>query len=91
MRVPDSCRLGEVGDGWKVTLTTLGFERGADGPPMRVGGGYDELLALAVHRQPTITLYLGGDTKTRPSALLLRDDNGNNGVIPQMRADWVSQ
>ena len=47
VRVPDSCRLGAVGDGWKVTLTTLGFERGGDGPPMRVGGGYDELLALA--------------------------------------------
>jgi alkylation response protein AidB-like acyl-CoA dehydrogenase len=47
VRVPDSCRLGDVGDGWKVTLTTLGFERGGDGPPMRVGGGYDELLALA--------------------------------------------
>ena len=47
VRVPDSCRLGEVGEGWKVTLTTLGFERGADGPPMRVGGGYTELLALA--------------------------------------------
>jgi alkylation response protein AidB-like acyl-CoA dehydrogenase len=47
VRVPDSCRLGDVGDGWKVTLTTLGFERGGDGPPMRVGGGFDELLALA--------------------------------------------
>ena len=47
VRVPDTLRLGEVGEGWKVTLTTLGFERGADGPPMRVGGGFDELLALA--------------------------------------------
>jgi alkylation response protein AidB-like acyl-CoA dehydrogenase len=47
VRVSDSCRLGDVGDGWKVTLTTLGFERGGDGPPMRVGGGFDELLALA--------------------------------------------
>lgn len=49
------------------------------------------LDALAVIRQPTVTIDLGTDTKTRPSAILLRDDNDNYGVIPQMRADWVSQ
>lgn len=27
VRVPDDMRLGDVGDGWKVALTTLGFER----------------------------------------------------------------
>jgi alkylation response protein AidB-like acyl-CoA dehydrogenase len=47
VRVPDTMRLGDVGEGWRVTLTTLGFERGGDGPPMRVGGGFQELLALA--------------------------------------------
>ena len=27
VRVPDRLRLGPVGDGWQVALTTLGFER----------------------------------------------------------------
>lgn len=48
------------------------------------------LDALGVHRQPALTLYLGDDARNRPTALLLRDDHGNSGVIPQMRADWVS-
>lgn len=48
LRIPDSQRLGEVGDGWKVALTTLMHERlavgggaGARGPDAR------ELLELA--------------------------------------------
>ncbi len=32
--IPDSLRLGEVGQGWAVAMTTLGFERGSTG-----GGG----------------------------------------------------
>lgn len=48
LRIPDSQRLGAVGDGWKVALTTLMHER------LAVGGGaggsgpdYKELLELA--------------------------------------------
>jgi alkylation response protein AidB-like acyl-CoA dehydrogenase len=48
VRLPDSMRLGPEGAGWKVTLATLGFERGGgSGAPRRIGGGYAELLALA--------------------------------------------
>jgi alkylation response protein AidB-like acyl-CoA dehydrogenase len=45
VRIPDSQRLGEVGDGWKVSLTTLMNERLAVGD----AGGSDvpQLLALA--------------------------------------------
>jgi len=47
VRVPDSQRLGEVGQGWAVALTTLMHERLAVGGGL--GGGLDvkELLVLA--------------------------------------------
>ena len=47
---------------------------------------------IAGHRAATLTFRLGPDTRTRPSAVLLRDDDtGRVGVIGQMRADWVGQ
>jgi acyl-CoA dehydrogenase len=46
VRVPDSQRLGKVGEGWKAALTTLMNERLAVGTP--AGGlDVDELLELA--------------------------------------------
>jgi alkylation response protein AidB-like acyl-CoA dehydrogenase len=50
VRVADSMRLGDIGDGWKVALTTLGFERdhsdsGASG--RRVGGSWRQALGTA--------------------------------------------
>jgi alkylation response protein AidB-like acyl-CoA dehydrogenase len=50
VRVPDSTRLGPVGEGWKVALTTLGFERDhsdSGGGGRRVGGSWPQLLATA--------------------------------------------
>ncbi|HMD91525.1 MAG TPA: acyl-CoA dehydrogenase family protein [Trebonia sp.] len=46
VRVPDDLRLGAVGSGWKVALTTLGFERGGSGG-RGVGGSWERLLGLA--------------------------------------------
>ncbi len=46
VRLPDSLRLGPVGEGWKVALTTLGFERGGTGG-RGVGGSWERLLGLA--------------------------------------------
>ena len=53
-RIPDSLRLGGVGDGWKVSLTTLGFERDHSDPAGeagsdRPGGRWSQLLDTARH------------------------------------------
>ena len=37
VRVPDSLRLGDVGDGWNVALTTLAFERATSGSARGLG------------------------------------------------------
>ena len=49
VRVPDSMRLGDVGEGWRVALTTLGFERdrSTEAQTGRVGGSWAQLLATA--------------------------------------------
>ncbi|MCW2791780.1 MAG: acyl-CoA dehydrogenase domain protein [Nocardioides sp.] len=47
VRLPDSYRIGAPGDGWKVALTTLGFERQASSNNAHVGGSWRQLLAAA--------------------------------------------
>jgi len=47
VRVKDTHRLGEVGDGWKVALTTLMHERLAVGGKPRHAPGYQTLMSVA--------------------------------------------
>ncbi|TQC43992.1 acyl-CoA dehydrogenase [Rhodococcus sp. WS4] len=47
VRVPDRLRLGEVGAGWNVALTTLAFERGGSSNTAGVGGQFSQLVASA--------------------------------------------
>ena len=48
VRIPDAQRLGEVGDGWKVALTTLMNERLAIGGS--IATGFPEIQALVSER-----------------------------------------
>jgi alkylation response protein AidB-like acyl-CoA dehydrogenase len=61
MRVPDHQRLGEVGAGWKVALTTLMNERLAVGDAP--GPDFDDIFALAR------TLPIDGTPAIRDSAV----------------------
>ena len=48
VRVPDALRIGEVNDGWKVAMATLGFERSSSGSGHRRKGGTSaDLIELA--------------------------------------------
>jgi alkylation response protein AidB-like acyl-CoA dehydrogenase len=49
VRVSDSLRLGPVGDGWNVALTTLAFERASSGSARdsEHGGSWERVLDLA--------------------------------------------
>ncbi len=51
VRLPDDLRLGPVGEGWRVALTCLGFERdhSGGGGGGHVGGGFKRVLLAARH------------------------------------------
>ncbi len=51
VRIPDSCRLGGVGDGWRVALTTLMNERVAIGTTHLPRGGGTIAEAVAVWKE----------------------------------------
>lgn len=53
VRVPDAQRLGGVGEGWRVALTTLMHERLAIGS--LPGPDYDDVLELARNLPPALT------------------------------------
>jgi alkylation response protein AidB-like acyl-CoA dehydrogenase len=48
-RIADSLRIGQIGEGWKVAVTILGYERESSGSSGRRGGTFDDLLLLARH------------------------------------------
>ncbi|BBX04735.1 acyl-CoA dehydrogenase [Mycolicibacterium moriokaense] len=52
VRVPDRLRIGEVGEGWRVALTTLGYERSTS-QHTSPGGSFRRLLELARHLEVT--------------------------------------
>ena len=58
VRLPDSLRLGEVGDGWRVAQTTLMNERVAiGGAPARRGGGVIGPVTETWRRRPELRTH----------------------------------
>ncbi|MEO3808211.1 acyl-CoA dehydrogenase family protein [Sphaerisporangium sp. B11E5] len=58
VRLPDTLRLGAVGDGWRVAQTTLMNERVAiGGTPGRRGGGMTALVAEAWRARPELRTH----------------------------------
>jgi alkylation response protein AidB-like acyl-CoA dehydrogenase len=45
--ITDDLRLGGIGDGWKVALTVLGYERDSSGSAGQRGGSFADVLGLA--------------------------------------------
>ncbi|MEM7271875.1 MAG: acyl-CoA dehydrogenase family protein [Actinomycetota bacterium] len=69
VRVPDSYRLGDVNDGWRVALTTLMNERASIGGGSNAGGGFTRLKEMVRHfeldqdpliRQELMDIYVRG-------------------------------
>ena len=62
--VPDSCVVGQPGDGWRVARTTLASERVAMGTGSSVGAAAEQLLELAAASgavaDPVVRQRLGG-------------------------------
>jgi alkylation response protein AidB-like acyl-CoA dehydrogenase len=105
VRISDSLRLGDVGDGWSVTLRTLGFERSSSGrQDGRTGGSWNQVLALArstgrthevLVRQQLAELYtLDRIRQLNAARVLAQSGNGHapTGSIGKLQwAQWLAK
>jgi alkylation response protein AidB-like acyl-CoA dehydrogenase len=84
VRVNDSHRVGNVGDGWKVSLTTLMNERLAVGGKPGHAPGYRDLMALAADIETEFGPALEArDVRQRIAATYIADEGIK---LTQMRA-----
>ncbi len=105
VRIPDELRLGPVGEGWKVALTTLSFERDHSddsGGGSGVGGSWAQLLATAramgrtedrVVRQQLADVYIHSRVESlvnrRAADLARGGDPGPEGSLTKLV--WTEQ
>jgi alkylation response protein AidB-like acyl-CoA dehydrogenase len=85
VRIPDAQRLGNVGDGWSVALTTLMHERLAVGGKPKHAPGYATLMKLAkgVEAPNGGPAIEAGDVRQRIAASYINDEGIK---LTQMRA-----
>ena len=85
VRIKDSHRLGDVGNGWKVALTTLMHERLAVGGKPRHAPGYATLMKLAkgVEAPNGGPAIEAGDVRQRIATSYINDEGIK---LTQMRA-----
>ena len=100
VRLPDELRLGDVGAGWKVALTCLGFERdhSGGGGGGSVGGTFARAVAAAQHfgvndvpaiRQSLVEVYINSKvmqytTKRAAAKLKAGQTPGPEGSISKL-------
>jgi len=84
--IPDELRLGDVGHGWAVTLTTLGFERASSGSgTARTGGSFADALRVAA------TLGRTADRSCANAWPLCTRPRGPRSCSPPVWASWPDQ
>ena len=85
--VPDEQRLGAIGDGWRVAMTTLANERSTLGDGEALGGGVraiDEVIAVArrrgtddpLDRDRLASLWARAEAIDALAAISMRTDQG---------------
>ncbi len=97
LRVNDDLRLGGVGDGWRVAMTTLGFERVATGDSEhvafwtrvrmlaeRLGAGRDPVVRQRLARLYTTFMLLDWTNHRADSALRSGQTPGPEGSIRKL-------
>lgn len=89
VELPDSLRVGAEGDGWKVALTTLGFERNSSAGIVSAGGNSVDLARLVDHLElsddPLVRQRLGDAAiYERAAALMVARyaERERAGVVP---------
>ena len=85
VRIKDTHRLGDVGNGWKVALTTLMHERLAVGGKPRHAPGYETLMKLARSVEAPVggPAIEAGDVRQRIAQSYINDQGIK---LTQMRA-----
>jgi alkylation response protein AidB-like acyl-CoA dehydrogenase len=96
-RIPASCRMGDEGEGWRIAMMTLTFERGAAGG--QAGGlamvplGIDDVVALAATARREGRPAIDDPWVRDQLVQFLIEAQGDRlcgarGRIPQLCRDW---
>ena len=97
-RVPDSNRLGDLGDGWRVAMTTLAHERDPDNPGLGENAAFDRAdlsvsvgrhAAAAAQRVDGFSLALSGGGASMLDEIVESFDTAADPLVRQRLAQIV--